>query len=297
MTSDRDTGAEISISNVPISFSRTMATLDSTIVEMIMIMHITPGTRKIDVSSAGLKSTRVLIWIGKSGRSKLKIILDRLLNDVLQIRFYGLGLDHVHGVHEQLQLRVPAAERARESAGRRNEHGIGVVAFDHGEGVLFFALRRNEPLPGDAPFIDISQDGIFGIEHCGKPDVLDLVREGDAEERELDHGHDEKHHPHPGVPEGLDEFFFYESDECFIHVQNPVSHKGTKTRRRMQRRKALEVKDFFYFMLFVPPCEKIFKLFLAFSTRLRNKKSADFHSWLQIPLEPACSQEDHQARR
>ena len=64
MTSDRDTGAEISISNVPISFSRTMAILDNTIVEMIMIMHITPGTRYTDVSSSGLKSTRVLTWIG-----------------------------------------------------------------------------------------------------------------------------------------------------------------------------------------------------------------------------------------
>ena len=72
MTSDRETGAEISISKVPISFSRTIAAFAITIVEMIMNMHITPGTMNIDVSRAGLNSTRVLDLNGRGGRCQLQ---------------------------------------------------------------------------------------------------------------------------------------------------------------------------------------------------------------------------------
>jgi hypothetical protein len=58
----------MSISNVPISFSRTIAIFANSIVVMAMIMHRVPGTRNRDVSSAGLNRTLVLIRMGGAAR-------------------------------------------------------------------------------------------------------------------------------------------------------------------------------------------------------------------------------------
>ena len=116
----------------------------------------------------------------------------------------------------------PAAERAREPAAEAEPARRPPLRLDQRVGVRqSLAPGRDEPFSGDASLVDIAQDRVLGIKHSGEPDVLDFIRKSDAEERKLDDRHDEEHHPHPGVPEGLGQFLFYESEKVRFMAQGP----------------------------------------------------------------------------